>query len=97
MITAETRRESNRKTDKITRQLVILEALGNDEMTAREIAYKLHFTDLNAVKPRLTELVKLGKIKTSGKKYDTVTDRNVAVYRRVEDTAKSTKDTTDFC
>lgn len=90
MITAETRRESNRKTDKITRQLMILNALGNEEMTAREIAYKLHFSDLNAVKPRLTELTKLGMIETAGKKYDSVTDRSVAVYRRTE-TAKATK------
>ena len=83
MITAETRRESNRKTDKTTRQNMILAALGNEEMTAREIAYKLHYTDLNAVKPRLTELMQLGVVEAIGKKYDPLTERNVAVYQRV--------------
>ena len=51
--------------------------------TARQIAYKLGFSDLNAVKPRLTELRKAGKIKAIGKAYDETTQRNVTVYRAV--------------
>ena len=91
MITTETRRESHKKTDKVTRQFVILDTLGNEEMTAREIAYKLHYTDLNAVKPRITELMKLGRIEAVGKKLDSVTNRMVAIYRRTNSTPKDTK------
>ena len=66
-----------------TRKRVILKAMSNHEMTARQIAYKLGFSDLNAVKPRLTELRKAGKIKAIGKAYDETTQRNVTVYRAV--------------
>ena len=84
MITAETRRESYKKTDKVTRQFAILEALGSEEMTAREIAQKLHYTDLNAVKPRITELMQLGRLEATGKKLDPLTERKVAIYRRIK-------------
>jgi len=51
-------------------------------MSAREIGRKLGFSDLNAVKPRITELVAKGELVEAGKKYDVYTDRNVTCWRR---------------
>lgn len=83
MITEETRLESYLKTPTSKRQQMILEALGSKEMTARMIAQKLGFSDLNAVKPRLTELKSSGHVEACGKAYDMLTNRNVALFRRV--------------
>ena len=52
-------------------------------MTAREICMKLGSNDMNYVRPRLTELVQMGKIEIIGKKLDTVTDRSTSVYQIV--------------
>ncbi len=71
------------KADRSKRKAMILKALGDAEMTAREIAYKLEFSDLNAVKPRLTELVHEGMLEVTGKRTDKTTDRRVSIYRRV--------------
>lgn len=62
---------------------IILKAMEGAEMTAREIAYKLGFSDLNAVKPRLTELTQEGVVEVVGKRFDTLTGRRVSVYRRI--------------
>lgn len=59
-ITKETRSESY-ITRPVTRTADILEFMGDREYTARQIAYGLGFTDLNAVKARLTELKAAGK------------------------------------
>lgn len=82
MITQETRSESYHKTDKQTRYNLILSVLKktNKPLTARQIAYRLNFKDLNAVKPRLTELVLLNKVKVCNKAYDGLTQRRVATY-----------------
>ena len=82
-IQRECRRESFMKTRFSKRYRMILDALGDREMTAREIAYKLNFYDLNAVKPRITELCNSGLLEACGKAYDYITDRAVSVYRRV--------------
>ncbi len=82
MITHETRLESYIMTDTNTRQIDILTAL-SEPMTARQIAYKLGYSDLNAVKPRITELIKNDKIKAIGKIKDGSTGRTVALYKRV--------------
>lgn len=83
-ITIETRRESHQKTEKPKRYDEILTVLtAGKELTAREIAYALRYSDLNAVKPRLTELCRKGTVEAVGKKYDPLTQRNVAVYRRI--------------
>jgi len=81
-ITKETRRESyiQRPTP---RAKMILDFMGKDAMTARQIAYGMGYTDLNAVKPRLTELKAEGRVKVIGKAYDNVSKRNVAVWRAV--------------
>lgn len=84
-ITYETRRESYRrmKSRISPRQQKILSIMGTGEMTAREIADALGYRDLNAVKPRLTELRKDGRVAVSGKRYDPDTDRNVTVFKAV--------------
>ena len=73
--------ESWKKFDNAKRCRMILNAMDRP-MTAREIAYKLGFSDLNAVKPRLTEMKERGTVEVVGKSYDTLTMRNVSVYRR---------------
>ncbi len=81
-ITIETRNESFKSVDKKSRQKIILNALGNSRLTARQIAYKLGYKDLNyVVKPRLTELLQEGTIITKDKEFDPITNRNVAVYQ----------------
>lgn len=81
-IQKECRRESFFLTPKSERKRLILETLGEREMTAREIAQKLNFSDLNAVKPRITELCNAGMLEACGKAHDYITDRTVSVYRR---------------
>ncbi len=82
-ITQETRLESYILTDKPKRRAEILSALTHP-MTARQLAYKLGYRDLNAVKPRLTELVGANKVKVVGKVKDELTGRTVAVYERID-------------
>lgn len=81
-ITEETRLESYISTPTSERKQMILTILGDRQMTARMIAYALGFRDLNAVKPRLTELKKEGRIVVVGKAYDEMTERRVAVFQR---------------
>lgn len=81
-ITEETRLASYISTPTAERKQMILRALGDKQMTARMIAYSLGFKDLNAVKPRLTELKNEGRIVVVGKAYDKLTERNVAVFQR---------------
>ena len=82
MITLECRQESHKKTDKQTRYNEILNVLhiACNPLTARQIAYRLDYKDLNAVKPRLTELVSMKKVKVAGKEFDKLTQRNVSTY-----------------
>lgn len=79
-ITEETRREGHASVDKTARYALILGVLRGRQMTAREIARVLGFTDLNAVKPRLTELKRSGAVAVTGKRKDKVTGVHVAVY-----------------
>lgn len=82
-IQKECRRESFFLTPKSERKRLILETLGEREMTAREIVQKLNFSDLNAVKPRITELCNAGMLEACGKSWDARTARRVSVYRRI--------------
>ncbi len=82
-ITRQTRNASYRKLNPLARQAKILEVLGNKEMTSREIATVLGYTDMNAVRPRITELAATGKIVVCRAVNDPVTGRTVAVYKRV--------------
>lgn len=64
------------------RQSQIMYTLGNRTMTARQIAHEMGFTDLNSVKPRLTELQQAGRIEAIDKGYDELTGKNVAIWRK---------------
>ena len=81
-ISKECQLESWKKFDNAKRCRAILGVM-DKPMTAREIAYKLNFSDLNAVKPRLTEMKERGTVEVIGKSYDALTMRNVSVYRRI--------------
>lgn len=81
MITQETRRESNRAVDRPTRYQKILYVFSvYGPMTARQCAQVLGFFDLNAVKPRITELCRKDCLEAIGKTFDPITNRNVAVF-----------------
>lgn len=82
-ITEQTRFESYLLRPTSSRQQTILEVLGQREMTARQIAGALGFRDLNAVKPRLTELQKEGRVEVVRKTKDLTTNRSVAVWKAV--------------
>lgn len=81
-ITRETRDEGYRARP-ASRKTEILEAMGYGTWTARAIAIKLGYTDMNAVRPRLTELVDEGKVEVIGKKKDTLTGVSVACFKRI--------------
>lgn len=77
------------KLTRFTKYMQILEIIGNNEMTAREIEtemcnrkYSTYF-DMNHVRPRLTELVnEAHELIECGVKEDSVTHKRVSVYRR---------------
>jgi predicted transcriptional regulator len=70
---------SLKKTDKAERYRLIISALEREQkpMTDREIARYLGFSDMNAVRPRITELVQAGTIRDAGNKRDETTGRTV--------------------
>lgn len=72
------------KEDKIQekRYNLILNVLNdNNELTAREICRKLHKTDMNFVRPRISELLRNNVIEEAGTKFDKTTNRNVHIFR----------------
>lgn len=88
MITLENRHEANEQVDKQRRYNEILECLGNNEMTAKEIANEMYVRGMiptnerNFTSPRLTELSIQGIVEPIGKKKCTWTNKMVSVYRR---------------
>lgn len=74
--------ESLKQLDKMKRYAMIIELLSQyeDGFTSREIKEMLGFEDVNAVRPRLTELEKKGLVKVSGERYDPMTERTVSIY-----------------
>lgn len=92
-ITTDTRWESFEKLDrKRLYDLIVSTLIHNSEngLTAREIAVILYDkgfiinNDRQAVQPRLTELVDENVVKVIGKRFDNLTQRNVAVYALVK-------------
>lgn len=89
--TKETRRESYEAVlPKVKeRARLILETLGDREMTASEItdklvdAGKIPYFNRNYVAPRLTELKDMGVVETCGRRKATRSDATEAVWRRV--------------
>ena len=82
-ITENTRYEAYTMRPGKTRKRDILAILGDREMSARMIAWRLGYTDMNAVRPRLTEMTKEGFVEVCGTDIDNVTGRRVAKYRRL--------------
>ena len=82
-IARECQLESFKKLDNAKRCRMILSQLDKPR-TAREIAYRLGFSDLNAVKPRLSEMKARGTVEVTQKEKDSITNRNVSVYRRTK-------------
>lgn len=80
-----TRRESHVKVDKFTRKAKILVALQAGPMTARCVIQVLGYSDLNSVRPRLTELVHEGLVVEAGTVWDPISERNVVLYALKED------------
>ena len=82
MNTQQTRFESYITRPQRTRKQQILEILGDREMTARMILKQMKHTDMNFVRPRLTEMVKDGILEICGSAFDKETDRDTVIYRR---------------
>ena len=85
-ISARCRRESLAKVDMPTRKekiLAVLEAGPEDGMTAREVMQALGYTDMNSVRPRLSDLDREGMVIQAGKREDTLTVINTTVYKIV--------------
>ena len=79
------------KPKRLTKYMQILEIINNREMTAREIEAEMNqkgyskYFDMNHVRPRLTELVyEYHELVECGTKVDYVTNKNVAVYRKLQ-------------
>ena len=89
--TKETRRESYEAVlPKVKdRARLILETLGDKEMTVSEIteelvsSSKIPYFNRNYVAPRLTELKDMGIVETCGRRKATRSDATEAVWRRV--------------
>lgn len=90
-VTANTRRESHKKTNKENMHSNVLKAVGEDSLTAREIAQRLfkmgiiEYPARAIIQPRITELVEMQMLKVVGKKYDKQSRRNVAQYEKEQE------------
>jgi predicted transcriptional regulator len=75
-------RESLEKIEEIKPILYaqVLSVVGDEPLTAREIAQRIGRTTRQDIQPRITELLKRGMLEEKGKKYDKITDRNVTAY-----------------
>ena len=90
--TESTRRESYEaiKPETSKRGTLILEVLGDKEMTVDEIVYalmnrgKIHAFDRNFVAPRLTVLKAAGLVEVVGKRASGRTGKKVAVWARAK-------------
>lgn len=87
-LTLENRGFANIEVDKNTRYKQILEVLGDDEMTAKEIAnemYRRGFTptnERNFSSPRITEMLIKGILEIAGSKRCSWTNKSVTIYRK---------------
>ena len=87
-ILKENRNFANLEVDKQKRYREILECLGNNEMTAKEIAQEMYMrgytptNERNYVSPRANEMLKDGRLEVVGKKKCEWTGKSVSVYRR---------------
>lgn len=90
-ILKENRNFAELEVNKQKRYNEILECLGDRELTAKEIAYEMYKKDYiptyerNFTSPRLTELLRSGKVKVSGKRKCEWTGKTVSVFKIRED------------
>lgn len=88
MITLETRHEAYEQVDKQKRYNEILEVLGDNEMTAKEISNEMYMRGLiptnerNFVSPRATEMLIDGRLEVVGKKKCNWTGKTVSIFKR---------------
>lgn len=85
-ITKETRREAYYEIleEAPKRRKLIYQALvDGGPQTAQELGDRLGFSDLNAVKPRLTELRACGLVRTIGKRKNPKTGKSNAVLEAI--------------
>ena len=73
------------KTERFSRRAQEILAAIHELQTAsdRHVCQRLGFSDMNAVRPRITELIRQGVLEECGETHDTVTDRMVRVVRVV--------------
>lgn len=85
-ITAETRREGYHYAlaHMTPRQALIISVLREGPATASEVADALGFGDLNAVKPRLNELLKMGVVREAGTRKSTRSTCQNTIYEYIE-------------
>lgn len=85
MITHETRLESYIQRPLTRNQAIIKSMQDFGPGTARMIARRLGFYDMNAVRPRLTEMAEAGIVEGIGVAYDEYTNRNTVIYALKEE------------
>lgn len=90
--TLETRAEAEQAVDKRKRYEQILEVMSEYQpLTAKEIAVRMYIRkyipdkDRNHVSPRLTEMMKDGRVEPVGKKYCEYTKKKVTCWSLVEE------------
>lgn len=87
-ITLENRNFAELEVDKHLRYSQILECLGDREMTAKEIAQEMYMrgyiptNERNFTSPRITEMLRDGRIEPVGKKKCDWTGKTVTVFKR---------------
>lgn len=89
-VTHETRGIAEENVDKAKRCRQVLEVLGDDALTAKEIAVRMYqkgyipTSERNFSAPRITELCRTGYIEPVGKKKCKYTGKTVAVFMRCD-------------
>lgn len=88
-ITAETRADglAHARAHLTPRMLLIIGTLRDGPKTAAEVADKLGFRDMNAVRPRLHELEKMAVVRVIGKRSNPRSGISNAVYELIEKAA----------
>ena len=96
-ITTETRAEglTHARARLTPRMTLIIGALRDGPKTAAEVADKLGFRELNAVRPRLHELEEMEVVRVIGKRTNPRSGVNNAIYELIEKTAPGGSNTGD--
>lgn len=77
-------REALQTTDTSARRKMVFDVLrAGGSFTDREIKELLGFSDMNSVRPRITELKRVGLVEEAGKKKDPLTGKTVRLVRAV--------------